>query len=288
MIRSVQLQSKLTPGAGIEETEPGTLQLQIPAGPAGRYRLAQMDDYSGLPRKSFPWRPGSELKVRMRASSDQMPGTWGIGYWNNPFGLAILTRVEMLRLPALPQAVWYFSASFHNYLSFRDDLPAKGLLAATFESKLKSNLWLAGAAPALPLFAIPPLARRLRNLIAKFVRQDSQRLSVDPTTWHDYRLEWQPEGAIMQVDGEKLFETKVVPTEPLGFVVWVDNQYAAFRPDGQLRFGTLENPEPAWIEIRELTFNGQKPHFSLPAGQIAQVQLPDRSESVLDKPSTSG
>jgi hypothetical protein len=43
----------------------------------------------------------------------------------------------------------------------------------------------------------------------------------------------------------------------LGFVLWVDNQYAAFPPDGRIRFGSLENPEPAWIEVRNLSINGQ-------------------------------
>jgi hypothetical protein len=32
----------------------------------------------------------------------------------------------------------------------------------------------------------------------------------------------------------------------------IDNQYAAFIPDGKIGFGVLENPEPAWLEIKEL------------------------------------
>ena len=259
--RPVKLQAKRTPGATIEKTEPGTLRLQIPSGPAGRYRLAQLDDYSGLPRKSFPWRPGSEIRVQMRASSAVIPGTWGIGFWNNPFGLAILTRVEMLRLPALPEAAWYFFASSHNYLSFRDDLPAQGSLAATFHSPGRSNPWLLLAAPILPLLAIPPVARKLRKWIPKIIRQDSQTLPIDPTRWHDYLLEWHKERAIFQVDDQTLLETQTAPDASLGFVVWIDNQYAAFSPDGRLRFGSLANPEPAWIELRQLSVNGQEPVY---------------------------
>jgi hypothetical protein len=261
LAQSIKLQTKRTPGASIGETEPGTLRLQIPAGPAGRYRLAQLDDYSGMPRKSFPWHPGSGLQVQMRASSTTSPGTWGIGFWNNPFGLAILTGVERLRLPVLPQAAWYFFASAPNYLSFRDDLPAQGALAATFKSPGRSNPWLFLAIPFLPLLVIPPAARKLRRLIPKIVQQDSQNLPIDPTLWHEYRLEWQEERASFQIDSQTLFETPTAPHASLGFVVWVDNQYAAFSPDGRLQFGSLANSEPAWIELRQLSINGQEPVF---------------------------
>jgi len=255
----VKLQTKLTPGAEISTPEEGTLQLRIPSGPAGRYRLAQLDDYSHLPRKNFPWRPGSSFHVQMRASTNQIPGTWGIGFWNNPFGMAILTRVEMLRLPALPESAWFFFASSHNYLSFRDDLPAHGALAATFRVRARAKPWLALAVPLLPLYAIPAVARSLRKLIRKTILEDSYKLPIDPTDWHDYHLDWQKEKAVFQIDGQSLFVTEIVPDQSLGFVLWIDNQYAAFRPDGQLRFGTLENPAAAWIEIRQLTMNGQKP-----------------------------
>jgi hypothetical protein len=71
-------------------------------------------------------------------------------------------------------------------------------------------------------------------------------------------LDWQKDRATFQIDSQTLFETQTVPEASLGFVVWVDNQYAAFPPDGRLRFGTLNNLEAAWIEIRQLTINGQE------------------------------
>jgi len=39
----------------------------------------------------------------------------------------------------------------------------------------------------------------------------------------------------------------------LGIVLWVDNRYAAYPPDGRIRYGALKNPEAAWIEIKDLT-----------------------------------
>jgi hypothetical protein len=253
----MKLKTTLTLGAKRSVLADGTCRLQIPAGPAGRYRLAQLDDYNDLPRKEFPWKRACSLQVQMRASADQIPGTWGVGFWNNPFGLAILKGVEMLRLPTLPQSVWYFFASPQNYLSFHDHLPAHGSLAATFRSQPRFKPELVLATLCLPLLAIPTTARYLRKLICNFVRQDSQELRIDPTLWHDYLLDWKNDRAIFQVDGRVLFETEIVPQGPLGFVLWVDNQYAAFPPDGRIRFGTLENPEPAWIEVRNLSINGR-------------------------------
>jgi hypothetical protein len=257
----MKLKTTLTSGAKRSVLVDGSWRLQIPAGPAGRYRLAQLDDYSDLPRKAFLWKRAGSFQVQMRASAAQIPGTWGMGFWNNPFGLAILKGVEMLRLPTLPESVWYFFASPQNHLSFYDHLPAHGSLASTFRSQRRVTPELALATLCLPLLAIPITARYLRKLIRNFVRQDSQELLIDPTHWHDYQLDWRKDRAIFKIDGQELFETEIVPQGPLGFVLWVDNQYAAFPPDGRIKFGSLENPVPAWIEVRNLSINGQSPEL---------------------------
>jgi len=41
----------------------------------------------------------------------------------------------------------------------------------------------------------------------------------------------------------------------LGIVIWIDNQYAAWSPDGKLRYGMCENRDPAWLEIKDLLFS---------------------------------
>jgi hypothetical protein len=56
---------------------------------------------------------------------------------------------------------------------------------------------------------------------------------------------------IFLVDGVRVLETEVSPDGRLGVVIWIDNQYAALPPDGRMRYGTLENPERAWIEIKQ-------------------------------------
>jgi len=79
-----------------------------------------------------------------------------------------------------------------------------------------------------------------------------QTISVDPTQWHNYRLDWSLKRVSFEVDDVQVFESAVSPNPPLGLVIWIDNQYAAFTPEGKIGFGVLANPEPAWLEIKEL------------------------------------
>jgi hypothetical protein len=246
------LRPLVTPGAQVLRNGPDGWRLAIPPGPAGRYRLAQLDDYGRLRRGDFPHTPPLHFSVRARASGRQLPGTWGFGLWNNPFGLALLTGAEVLRLPALPNCAWFFFASPPNHLSLRDDLPGQGALAATFRSQGWPPALLAVGAPTLPLLFWRPAASRLRRLASRYVHQAVASLVLDPTEWHHYSLAWGPEQVIFTVDGRTVLETSVSPAGPLGLVMWVDNQYAALPPDGRLSFGSLPNQVEAWIELQDL------------------------------------
>jgi hypothetical protein len=241
-----------TGSAQVSDQGAAAWQLEIPAGPAGSYRVAQLDSYTGLSRSSFPHSAPFQMRLRARASSSRLPGTWGFGLWNNPFGMALLTGKEKQRLPALPNTAWFFFASPENYLSLRDNLPANGGLAGVFRSaRLPAALLLLGA-PALPLLLLPPAARLLRRAARLLVKEDSAEVSVQVEEWHTYELSWTGEGVSFQVDGNAIHSTSLTPLGPLGFVLWIDNQYAAMRPNGKMSFGTLPNPEPAWIEVEEL------------------------------------
>lgn len=229
----------------------GQWRLQIPGGPGGRYRLAQLDDYGGLARSQFYWQPPMHLELRARVSDADLPGTWGFGLWNDPFTASLGLQGTARRLPALPETTWFFYASPPNHLAVHDTHPAQGFLAATFTSRRIPSWLLATGIPALPLLAWPVTARFLRRLARRFVTEDAAQLTVDPTQWHDYRLEWRADVAHFTVDDETCFTTAVAPRGPLGLVLWIDNQYAAFPPDGRLRFGTLAN-EPAWLELADV------------------------------------
>jgi len=234
--------SILTVGKGQVETDrKGCWSLSIPAGEAGQYRLAQLDDYRYLPRKRFHWQPPVTLSLTAQASDSSMPGTWGFGFWNDPFSFSLGAKGSSRRLPVLPNAAWFFYASPQNYLSLRDDLPANGLLAAVFRSPLIPGFLLAPAVLAMPLLALPLTARWLRRLARRLIQQDAARLDVQVIQPHEYRLEWLPPLVRFTVDGKLLFETPLTPRGRLGLVIWIDNQYAAFTPNGKLRFGLLPN-----------------------------------------------
>lgn len=221
-------------------------RLTIAAGSNAEYRLAQLDDYAKTPRSQFPWRAPLQMSFSARASSAIIPGTWGFGLWNYPFGMSLGFGGTGWRLPALPNAVWFFHASRENHLSFRDDKPAQGFLAQSFRSPgFDARLIPAG-------LALPFSRRWTRRLLAKIIREDGIRPDVDVTQWHSYRLDWRAEGVSFEVDEALVFESPVSPDAPLGLVIWIDNQFAAFTPDGKIGFGVLTNPEPAWLEIKDI------------------------------------
>ena len=258
-----------TKDAKVEEISPGSSHylLSIPAGKADQYRLAQLDDYAQLKRNRFPLHTPKSLSLLARTSSGSIPGTWGFGFWNDPFGLSLGFGGNPFRLPVLPNAAWFFSASDENYLSFQDplsipggEIAANGFLAQTFRSpKFDLRLILAGL--ALP-FSRKTTRRWLGKVIAEegvqlwhsVARRRSQERahSVDPTQWHRYQIDWREKRVSFQVDDVSVLETPVSPHPPLGLVIWIDNQYAAFTPEGKIGFGVLENPEPAWLEIKDL------------------------------------
>ncbi len=234
-----------TQGAAVETIENGW-RLGIQKGDAQHYRDAQLDDYFRLPRHKFPHH-SLTLSLRARASSSSIPGTWGFGLWNDPFGMSLGFGGNPFRMPMLPNAVWFFSASSHNYLSFTDDKPAQGFLAQTFRApKFHPLLIPAG-------LSLPFSRRTTRNLLGKIIEEDSKTLSVDVAQWHAYRFEWSLKRVLFYVDGVQVFESTVSPNPPLGLIIWIDNQYAAFTPQGKIGFGVLKNTEPAWVEITDLT-----------------------------------
>jgi hypothetical protein len=249
---NLDLRAKSTLDAVVTEIHPNHWRLSIPAGSSGKYRLAQLDDYADLKRKGFPWTAPFTLRLEACASASDLPGTWGFGLWNDPFSISFGFGGGVRRFPALPNAAWFFFASLPNYLSFRDDLPAAGQLAATFHSLNIPAPLLALGVPALPLFVLRPFVRLFRRMARLLIGQDSAALEHDPTNWHQYKLMWQESSVTFCVDDEIVLETYVIPRNPLGLVIWIDNQYAAFPPNGKLGYGSLAN-EDSWIEVKGIS-----------------------------------
>ncbi len=258
-----------SPGARVEEIQRGSAyRLFIPSGTAEKYRFAQLDDYAQTSRRRFRHRFPLRVSLLARTSSESIAGTWGFGLWNDPFGLSLGFGGNPFRLPALPNAVWFFGASKENYLSFGGldtasptRPPVNGFMAQTFRSpKFHPLLIPAG-------IAFPFSRKATRRFLGAIIEEDEIDLSrgdpsgsaqdldeswrVVPSVWHKYSLTWEEKRVSFEVDNNQVFESSVIPNPPLGLVIWIDNQYAAFSPDGKIAMGVLENAE-AWLEIKDL------------------------------------
>jgi len=235
----------------------GAWRLEIPEGSGKRYHLAQVDDYHHRRRGDFCWQPPIRLSLRARVSAADLRGTWGFGLWNDPFSFSMGLGGAAQRFPALPNAAWFFFASPPNYLSFRDDLPAQGFLAATFQARAVPPALLALVAPGLGLTAFPSGAKLVRRTLRGLVKQSAALIPGDVTTWHSYTLDWQIDRVTFALGEQVILSTTVAPNGPLGLVIWIDNQFAALPPDGKLRFGRLANSQPAWLEIEGMKIDAQ-------------------------------
>jgi hypothetical protein len=234
---------------GLDAPDESSVRLQIESGPSGQYRISQVDDYSRIPRSKLLYYPPISLTLQARVSAGGLPGTWGFGFWNDPFALGIGIKGSGLRLPALPETAWFFFGSPRNDLSVSSVTPANGLMASVFSSTRVPSALLPLGLPVLSFLGIKPAARMIRRLAARFIHDEFVRLDVYVTKWHTYRVDWLEDSVIFRVDGDIVLESKRSPRAPLGLVIWIDNQYAAFSADGAIHFGTEQNQTPAWLEI---------------------------------------
>jgi len=247
-----KLQPRIREGGEVSPQGEGGWSLTLHAGLEPTYRWAQVDDYIALPRRAFAWQAPLRLRLRARVSQPAAAGTWGFGLWNDPFAMNLLGG-SARRLPALPNAAWFFYALPPNHLTLRDGAPGHGFLAQTFASPLIPSLLLAPAGLGAPLLAWSGFGRWARRVARRVIHEDSARVHVDVTLWHEYALIWQPGEVSFSVDGMDCLTTRVSPSGPLGLVVWIDNQYMAFPPDGRLRFGTLPVERDAALDVQELS-----------------------------------
>jgi hypothetical protein len=77
-------------------------------------------------------------------------------------------------------------------------------------------------------------------------------LSVPLTEWHTYQLHWETARVRFEVDGVPVLDAPVTPRGPLGFVAWIDNQFAVLSERAGIRFGVVPTTAPAWLEIADL------------------------------------
>jgi hypothetical protein len=233
-------------GGGQVRAQGAGFSLTVPPTPSTRYADAQISSYAG--RADFSYRPPVRLSVRA-AMPGPVRGTAGFGFWNHPF-------VPGERGFRLPQAVWFFYGSPPNDMALARDVPGHGWKCATIDATRPAFFALLPTAPlGFLLMRVPPLYRRLWPLAQRALGVSERPL--DPAllgTPHTYTLEWLPGQARFSVDGRVVHEAPCGLRGPLGFIAWIDNQYAIVTPQGRFGFGLLPVTEAQtllieWIEI---------------------------------------
>ncbi len=125
-----------TPGGAAEQIAAGSWRLSIPPTRAACYQLSQLDDYSDRSRGRFNWQAPLRLECSARVSHPNHAGTWGFGFWNDPFAASLWIKGAGMRLPTLPNVAWFMYASPESQLSLQISKQANGLLAAIYQSPL--------------------------------------------------------------------------------------------------------------------------------------------------------
>lgn len=232
------------------ESEKARGRLWLPATPPRKYTNAQVDDYQGfthgrlLGAPRFANRPPLRLELRARASHSAPLGTLGFGFWNEPFsvrGAALST----------PNVVWFFYAAPPSDMALVKGVPGWGWKAATLNTGRLPGLLVAPAAlAAIALTRVPGLGRPVMRLARRLaVAHEALLTGVALDSWHHYQLDWFPGEARFSVDGVERLRSPAPPAGPLGFVMWIDNQYAVASEAGQFGFGVTALPEPQWLEV---------------------------------------
>ena len=240
-------------GGRVTNLDTDHFHLSLPPARSGGYADAQIDDYRRLSRRSFPWNPPARMQLEARASTLHPQGTLGFGFWNDPFSLSLGQGGAARRLPSSPQAIWFFYGSPPHDLALAPGVPGSGWKAAVLQTPRIPSLALAPLAlGAIALAQIPGLKRPIINKALKFADAEERLISQSLNEWHRYELEWLEQGARFSVDGQTVLQTAVSPPAPLGFVTWIDNQYAIVSPQGGFRFGVLPLADEQWLEIRGL------------------------------------
>jgi hypothetical protein len=226
-----------------------TLRLLNTDTSSSRYTDAQVDDYQDLARRDFRWRPPLQLIVRARFSHpvEELSGTAGFGFWNDPF------MMTGWRWPAPPRVIWFFYASPPSNMKLDMHTPGCGWKAATLDAWRWPFFALLPTAPlAVPLMNVPHLYRAFWPVGQRAINVSEALVPVAMIEWHTYTIDWRIKSARFLVDGETILACHTSPHGPLGFVMWLDNQYMVATPWGKFGYGLLDAPGRQWLEVSRL------------------------------------
>jgi len=235
-------------GAGsVQQTDVG-IRLTLPPAPASAYHDAQISDYSA-PRRDFANSPPLRLELRARAEGDVI-GTAGFGFWNQAF-------VPGERGFRLPQALWFFFGGPPNDIALAKGVAGRGWKAATFNAR---SWRFRALLPAAPLGFLLMRSQRLYEALWPLAQAaiGVHEAALCPSLlddFHTYSLDWRADGASFAVDGDVVLRAGGVPRDRLGFIAWIDNQYAIVTPQGRFGRGLLAIPNAHSLHLSDISIS---------------------------------
>ncbi len=242
-------------GSGSTHQQAGALHLTLPPTDASAYHDAQLTDYAA--NADFRWQAPVRLEVISQcvaggevASGYPLVGTAGFGFWNHPF-------MEGFRGQILPQVAWFFFSAPPNRMQLAQGVGGAGWKAATLDAKRWQFLALTPTAPpGVLLMRIPALYRRLwpigQRALGVSEHMLDTRLLLER---HTYTIDWQRDSISFTVDGITVHQAPTAPHGRLGFIAWIDNQYAVVTPQGRFGSGVVAVPHPQTLVLERVSIN---------------------------------
>lgn len=230
-------------GGSVSASESG-FRLELPSAGSHAYSDAQISDYAS--RADFVNRPPLRLSLRARAQG-QLRGTAGFGFWNHAF-------MPGQRSFRLPRAIWYLFTGPDNDIALAKGVAGQGWKAAAINARDWRFLALT---PFAPLGFLLMRSRTLYDALWP-IGQRAIGVSEAPLDgtllreWHSYSIDWLAGRAIFAVDGEVAHQAEQVAPGPLGFIAWIDNQYAVVTPQGQFKWGLLAASGAQSLEVSDI------------------------------------
>lgn len=246
--------ASLTPvlsGSGTARQAESHYSLGITPDGSRNYHNGQVCDYvardGDQARMQFMLRPPLTIRLRAQAfaEGDQLVGTAGFGLWNHPFS------PDARRMPRLPRAAWFFFGAPPNDMRLAHGQPGSGFKAAVIDALNPRALALAPfTLPAALLMGSPRLYDaffpRIQRALKIAQTPLDEGLLFQP---HTYTLTWLPDRVTCAIDEHIVLDTPFSPGGPLGFVAWIDNQYAVVHPQGRFGFGITPLRQPQALEL---------------------------------------
>ncbi len=240
----------LSGGAAVH-VERSVLRLGFESAQSDRYTDAQIDDYTLLGKSEYRWRPPLKMTIKARFSHNAsnipqsdvyLNGTAGFGFWNKPFSM-------QGGWFAAPESVWFFSSSPPSRMLLVPGLPGCGWKAQVVHTRrLSALLYAIPLALAIGYARITGRSGLAAKLMQRFTGTSECMIDTDMTAWHEYVLEWHADSVEFFIDGKLMHTTDWSPNQNLGFVAWLDNEYAVATPKGEIKFGKCISGKQ-WLEI---------------------------------------